>query len=80
VAVQISYFHTSEAVPPVRPVAEGGPDAAVVIDVLRATTTIAWALMNGAEAVEAFADLACGPASGAAAGWRASTWATPPWP
>jgi 2-phosphosulfolactate phosphatase len=38
-------------------VADGGPDAAVVIDVLRATTTIAWALHNGAEAVQAFADL-----------------------
>jgi 2-phosphosulfolactate phosphatase len=56
-AVQISYFHTSEAVPPVVGPAEGGPDAAVVIDVLRATTTIAWALANGAEAVQAFADL-----------------------
>ena len=33
------------------------PEAAVVIDVLRATTTIAWALHNGAEAVQAFADL-----------------------
>ena len=32
------------------------PEAAVVIDVLRATT-IAWALHNGAEAVEAVADL-----------------------
>jgi 2-phosphosulfolactate phosphatase len=69
VAVQISYFHTSEAVPPVRPVAEGGPDAAVVIDVLRATTTIAWALENGAEAVEAFADLDALHA--AAAAWSA---------
>jgi 2-phosphosulfolactate phosphatase len=56
--VQISYFHTSEAVPPVRPATDGGPDAAVVIDVLRATTTIAWSLQNGAEAVQAFADLA----------------------
>ena len=53
----LSYFHTSEAVPQVLPVAEGGPDAAVVIDVLRATTTIAWALENGAEAIQAFADL-----------------------
>ncbi len=33
------------------------PDAAVVIDVLRATTTIGWALHHGAEAVQAFADL-----------------------
>jgi 2-phosphosulfolactate phosphatase len=55
--VQISYFHSSEHVPPPGPPAAGGPDAAVVIDVLRATTTIAWALHNGAEAIEAFADL-----------------------
>jgi len=55
--VQIFYFHTSECVPAVKPVAEGGPDAAVVIDVLRATTTIAWSLQNGAEAIQAFADL-----------------------
>ena len=66
-AVQISYFHTSEAVPPVLPVAEGGPDAAVVIDVLRATTTIAWSLQNGAEAIQAFADL--GELETAAAAW-----------
>jgi len=57
-SVQISYFHTSEAVPEVKPPGGGGPDAAVVIDVLRATTTIAWALQNGAEAIQAFADLA----------------------
>ena len=55
--MQISYFHSSECVPPVRSLAEGGPDAAVVIDVLRATTTIAWSLQNGAEAIEAFASL-----------------------
>jgi len=65
----LSYFHTSEAVPEVLPVAEGGPDAAVVIDVLRATTTIAWALENGAEAIEAFADLA--ELDAAAAAWPA---------
>jgi 2-phosphosulfolactate phosphatase len=68
-AVQISYFHTSEAVPAVRPAAEGGPDAAVVIDVLRATTTIAWSLRNGAEAIQAFADL--GELEAAAAAWPA---------
>jgi len=67
--VQLSYFHTSEAVPPVLPVAEGGPDAAVVIDVLRATTTIAWSLHNGAEAVEAFASL--DDLEAAAAAWPA---------
>ena len=65
--VQISYFPTSEAVPQVRPPAEGGPDAAVVIDVLRATTTIAWSLENGAEAIEAFAELE--PLDAAAAAW-----------
>ena len=65
--MQVSYFHTSEAVPAVVPVAEGGPDAAVVIDVLRATTTIAWALENGAEAIQAFADL--GELEAAATAW-----------
>ena len=65
----ISYFHTSEAVPAVRPAGEGGPDAAVVIDVLRATTTIAWSLQNGAEAIQAFADLA--ELEQAAAAWPA---------
>ena len=68
-AVQISYFHTSESVPPVRPVAAGGPDAAVVIDVLRATTTIAWSLQNGAEAIQAFASLE--DLESAAAAWPA---------
>ena len=57
VPVQISYFATSETVPEVLSPSEGGPDAAVVIDVLRATTTIAFSLERGAEAVEAFADL-----------------------
>lgn len=56
-AVQISYFHSSEAVPAVTSPLEGGPDAAVVIDVLRATTTIAWSLHNGAEAIAAFDNL-----------------------
>jgi len=67
--VQISYFHSSECVPPVRSLAEGGPDAAVVIDVLRATTTIAWSLQNGAEAIEAFANLE--ELEAAAAAWPA---------
>ncbi len=57
----ISYFPTSECVPAVGgPAADPSlswPDAAVVIDVLRATTTIAWSLANGAEAIQAFADL-----------------------
>ena len=65
--MQITYFHTSECVPAVQAVAEGGPDAAVVIDVLRATTTIAWSLQNGAEAIQAFADL--GELEAAAAAW-----------
>ena len=50
--MQLAYFHVAADVP------QGAePDAAVVIDVLRAPTTIAWALNNGAEAVETFADL-----------------------
>jgi 2-phosphosulfolactate phosphatase len=65
--VQISYFATSETVPQLLSPAEGGPDAAVVIDVLRATTTIAWSLENGAEAIEAFAELE--PLDAAAAAW-----------
>ena len=52
VAMQIFYFHVPAEMP-----ADASPDAAVVIDVLRATTTIAWALHHGAEAVQAFADL-----------------------
>jgi 2-phosphosulfolactate phosphatase len=67
--MRIAYFHTSEAVPAVLPPSEGGPDAAVVIDVLRATTTIAWSLQNGAEAIQAFADLA--GLEAAAAAWPA---------
>lgn len=54
--MQLSYFHVAADVPDAIG-APDGPDAAVVIDVLRATTTIAWALHNGAEAVQAFADL-----------------------
>ncbi|WP_320667769.1 2-phosphosulfolactate phosphatase family protein [Prochlorococcus sp. MIT 1307] len=50
--MDLSYFHVAGDVP------KGlEPETAVVIDVLRATTTIAWALHNGAEAVETFADL-----------------------
>lgn len=67
--MQIAYFHTSESVPAVLPPSQGGPDAAVVIDVLRATTTIAWSLQNGAEAIQAFADLA--QLEAAAAAWPA---------
>tara|TARA_Y100001968_G_C19156740_1_gene618821 strand:- start:32 stop:763 length:732 start_codon:yes stop_codon:yes gene_type:complete len=50
--MKISYFHVPDQMPE-----DCSPDAAVVIDVLRATTTIAWALNNGAEAVQVFADL-----------------------
>lgn len=50
--MQVFYFDVPAEMP-----ADCKPEAAVVIDVLRATTTIAWALHNGAEAVEAFADL-----------------------
>ncbi len=50
--MKLSYFHVGSDVP------QGVvPETAVVIDVLRATTTIAWALHNGAEAIETFADL-----------------------
>ena len=52
----VSYFQVAADVPDAIGTPDG-PDAAVVIDVLRATTTIAWALHNGAEAVQAFADL-----------------------
>ncbi len=50
--MQISYFHVAGDVPEGRE-----PHCAVVIDILRATTTIAWALHNGAQAIETFADL-----------------------
>ncbi len=50
--MKLSYFHVAADVPE-----KIKADVAIVIDVLRATTTIAWALNNGAEAVQAFADL-----------------------
>lgn len=50
--MKVRYCPTPEAVP-----ASGRPDGAVVIDVLRATTTIGWALHNGATAVHVFAHL-----------------------
>ncbi len=50
--MKLFYFHVAGDVP------QGvNPETAVVIDVLRATTTIAWALHNGAEAIETFSDL-----------------------
>ena len=54
--MQVSYFQVAADVPDAIGTPDG-PAAAVVLDVLRATTTIAWALHNGAEAVQAFADL-----------------------
>jgi len=62
--MRLFFFHTPERVP-----ANGMADAAVVIDVLRATTTMAWALQNGAEAIQAFADL--GALDAAAKAWPA---------
>ncbi len=50
--MQLSYFHVADDVP-----CENLPEAAVVIDVLRATTSIAYALQNGAESVIAFENL-----------------------
>ncbi|OKH24154.1 2-phosphosulfolactate phosphatase [Hydrococcus rivularis NIES-593] len=50
--MKIFVYHTPELTSP-----DGFPDCAVVIDVLRATTTIATALNAGAEAVQAFSDL-----------------------
>ena len=57
--MQLSYFHVAADVPDCGPSVQAADkaDAAVVIDVLRATTTIAWALNNGAEAVQTFSDL-----------------------
>ncbi|ELR98219.1 2-phosphosulfolactate phosphatase family protein [Gloeocapsa sp. PCC 73106] len=50
--MKLFVYHTPELSPK-----ESCPDCAVVIDVLRATTTIATALNAGAEAVQAFSDL-----------------------
>jgi 2-phosphosulfolactate phosphatase len=50
--VKIFVYHTPELTPP-----ETLPDCAVVIDVLRATSTIATALSVGAVAVETFSSL-----------------------
>ncbi|MGK7951586.1 MAG: 2-phosphosulfolactate phosphatase family protein [Xenococcaceae cyanobacterium] len=50
--MKLFVYHTPELAP-----SEQLPDCAVVIDVLRATTTIATALNAGAEAVQAFSDL-----------------------
>ncbi|MCA2684889.1 MAG: 2-phosphosulfolactate phosphatase family protein [Microcystis sp. M038S2] len=50
--MQVFIYHTPELTP-----VHTLPDCAVVIDVLRATTTIATALNAGAEAVQTFSDL-----------------------
>ena len=49
--INLTYYHVANDVP------DMSPDIAVVIDVLRATTTIAWALKNGADSIQVFADL-----------------------
>ena len=50
--MKLFVYHTPELTP-----TDSLPDCAVVIDVLRATTTIATALDAGAEAVQAFSDI-----------------------
>ncbi len=50
--MKISVYYTPESTPN-----DLAPDCAVAIDVLRATTTIATALNNGAKSVKAFSDL-----------------------
>ncbi len=50
--MKLFVYHTPELTPQ-----DNLPDCAVVIDVLRATTTIATALNSGAEAVQAFSDI-----------------------
>ncbi len=50
-SINLNYYHVASDVP------SNDSDIAVVIDVLRATTTISWALTNGADSIEVFADL-----------------------
>ena len=50
-AINLSYYHVASDVP------DNYSEIAIVIDVLRATTTISWALTNGADSIEVFADL-----------------------
>ena len=54
-SLKLFVFHTPELTPAITDAS--GPDCAIAIDVLRATTTMAAALNNGAEAVQAFSDL-----------------------
>ncbi|MGB3535656.1 MAG: 2-phosphosulfolactate phosphatase family protein [Microcoleaceae cyanobacterium] len=50
--MKLFIYHTPELTP-----TQTQPDCAIVVDVLRATTTIATALNAGAEAVQAFSDI-----------------------
>jgi 2-phosphosulfolactate phosphatase len=50
--VKLFVYHTPELTP-----TDQVPDCAIVLDILRATTTIATALNAGAEAVQAFSDM-----------------------
>ena len=49
--INLTYYHVADDVP------ETDSEIAVVIDVLRATTTISWALKNGADSIQVFSDL-----------------------
>ncbi|MGL6281429.1 MAG: 2-phosphosulfolactate phosphatase family protein [Microcoleaceae cyanobacterium] len=50
--MKLFIYHTPELVP-----SGDAPDCAIAVDVLRATTTMATALNNGAEAVQVFSDI-----------------------
>lgn len=50
--MKLFVYHTPELVP-----SGDTPDCAIAVDVLRATTTMATALNNGAEAVQVFSDI-----------------------
>lgn len=50
--MKLFVYHTPELTP-----TDQVPDCAIVLDILRATTTIATALNSGAEAVQAFSDM-----------------------
>tara|TARA_Y100001968_G_scaffold331773_1_gene387616 strand:+ start:16332 stop:17066 length:735 start_codon:yes stop_codon:yes gene_type:complete len=51
VTINLTYYQVAADVP------EKIPQVAIVIDVLRATTTISWALTNGADSIQVFSDL-----------------------
>ncbi len=61
--MEIFVYHTPDQVPDLSKQARKGglqlemPACAIVIDVLRATTTMATALQSGAEAIQVFADI-----------------------